>query len=163
MGFGCAGKLDYFEGEKNSGAGTFRATASVGGGPHSWARRLRRLRRLRLRRLRRRDMSSVEMPASLELQGRASDGPEVERSTPRAAEGDEKVAYDKRRGEDQWPEFAEEQSFSTRAIQYISNHSGAHERSCLVDCCPVAWFRALPRCLACRRSRKADAHTLCPC
>ena len=111
-------------------------------------------------------MSSAEVPASLELEARPPAEPQEERLTPHAAHSGEEVVYDKSRGEDQWPEFAEEQSFSTRAIQYISNHSGAHERSCraaVVDCRPVVWFRALRRCLACRRIRKADAQTLDPC
>jgi hypothetical protein len=97
-------------------------------------------------------MSSAEMPESLELQMQEverSTQPVVERSTPHAADGDENVvAYDKNRGEDQWPEFAEEQSFSTRAIQYISNHTGAHERTCRAAARPSGLARCLARAAA---------------
>jgi len=47
--------------------------------------------------------------------------PEMER----AAEGVAPASmYEKNKGEDTWPEVLDETPFSTRAIQYISNHTG---------------------------------------
>jgi len=74
--------------------------------------------------------------AVLELQVQPASEPAQDSSISPSAD-DGKAVYDKNRGEDQWPEFAEEQPFSTRAIQYISNHSGARQTPLL---CWLSWL-----------------------
>lgn len=82
-------------------------------------------------------MDSTIEAGALELQVQPASEPEQDSSI--SPSDDSKAVYDKNRGEDQWPEFAEEQPFTTRAIQYISNHSGAKQTP--LRC----WLSRLPR------------------
>lgn len=72
----------------------------------------------------------------LELESPVSPEPEMEPESPAPPEPEMECVlvskkavalaskYEKNKGEDTWPQFEETTPFSTRAIQYISNHTG---------------------------------------